>query len=102
MQNRCKFKERCFNFHPPINNNEKNYIPPWNYNSYPNLGSLQQESVNSGPWTTQHASGFRRSPARGKPVGYWSLPPSHISLKNSFSPLSEMNLDAYESPITTY
>ena len=102
MQNRCKFNERCFNIHPPKNNYVKNYIPPWNYNvANPNLGSSQQESIDSRPWTYQHNPGFRRSPGRGKPAGYWSLPPSHIPLNNSFSPLSEMNLD-YEFPVASY
>ena len=67
---------RCFNFHPPKNNYERNYIPPWNYNiANLNLGPFQQQSLNSRSWTIQHSNpGFRQSPGRGKPVGYWSLP----------------------------
>ena len=95
LQNRCKFGDRCFNIHPKAQNVGKNYIHPWSYN-HVSPNPFQQTSFNSRSQINMYNPGYRQSPVRGKRVGYWSLPPPPIPQHNSFSPLSEMNLDANE------
>ena len=78
-QQRCKFGDRCFNFHPKNDSHTRKYVPPWYNDAYIQKGYQPPRVLshyNYNPIQTQNR--FHKLPLvdldSGRASGYWSRP----------------------------